>query len=76
MMHEDDMSKTAIIRRISEKAHTNDLPELQLSEGGHQLDARGLPLIGVLEIELRDAEERKDFLRKVAAHQDVFKGVR
>ena len=76
MMHEDDFGKTAIIRRISEKAHTNELPALQLSEGGHELDARGLPLIGVVEIELRDNEERKNFLRMVAAHRDVFKGVR
>lgn len=75
-MHSDDLTKTQILRDIRKKAEDNDLPELALSEGGHSLDARGIPIIGVLEIELRDENERKDFLRQVKHAQDIFKGVR
>ncbi len=75
-MHQDDLTKTQILRGIREKAHTNSATDLRVSEGGHSLDARGLPLIGVLEIELRDEEERKDFLRRVEAARDVFKNAR
>lgn len=73
-MHDDDLSKTAILRGISHKARSG--PGLNQSEGGHTLDGRGLPLIGVVEIELRDEEERKNFLRRVDHFRDVFKNAR
>lgn len=75
-MNNDDLSKTAILREIRQKAHENELPDLPLSEGGHTIDSRGLPLIGVLEIELRDQNEIRDFERQIKYAQDIWKGVR